>query len=691
MSALLAMGSSNLQSLFHRLRHRSVEYAVSMKQSEESCYKENPLFKAVKQNDMEMLEVLLAAKDVDPLITGPDGETLLHVALLFRHRTLALRLLDAVPAIINIPMTCELYRGETAIHIAIANENVVMVKELLHRGADITARACGSFFLPGKRCQCYYGEYTLSFAACTGNEMIVKLLMDHGASLITQDSLGNTVLHVLVLHPDRVLAVHMYDFLISLVHEGQRRSLEAIRNAQGFSPLKLAAAEGNLAMFNHLMQKRKNIYWNCGPVRSAIYDLTDIDTWGDKNSILEIITSSKNKEARNLIGMTPIKELLHHKWKVYGFKYFIIWTVLYIFYILIFTVCCIMRPLQHVNRLDNATIMGSKQIRDSYESDWDYVRLMGEIITVLGAITIFIMEILYLMKNGPKKYFGNTVTGGPFHAIMMSYGVLVLVIVVLRVLTNDVEVIFMSIALILGWCNIMYFARGFSMLGPFTIMIQKMLFGDLLRFIMFLIIVLLGFSAAFHVAFDSLDSNIFIYFRNYPTTLFTLSQLMMGLKDLPIPNNMNLPAIIIVLYLAYMMFAYLLLLNLLIAMMGDTHFRVANERVELWKAQIAATTVLLESRVPRWLWMRSGIPGRELGLDGDRWYIRIEERKEMSPKRNCARDDDDGGRGESPAKRKMSSTTKNWNIVHKNFANKFSQLHKMQNQPTVAKHSGSMD
>ncbi|XP_078725610.1 transient receptor potential cation channel subfamily V member 5-like isoform X2 [Lampetra fluviatilis] len=622
MSTLLAMGSNNLQSLFHRLRHRSVEYAVSMKQSEESCAKENPLFKAVKQNDMEMLEVLLAAKDVDPLITGPDGETLLHVALLFRHRTLALRLLDAVPAIINIPMTCELYRGETAIHIAIANENVVMVKELLHRGADITARACGSFFLPGKRCQCYYGEYTLSFAACTGNEMIVKLLMDHGASLITQDSLGNTVLHVLVLHPDRVLAVHMYDFLISLVHEGQRRSLEAIQNAQGFSPLKLAAAEGNLAMFNHLMQKRKNIYWNCGPVRSAIYDLTDIDTWGDKNSILEIITSSKNKE-------------------------------------------------------------------DSYESEWDYVRLMGEIITVLGAIAIFITEILYLMKNGPKKYFGNTVTGGPFHAIMMCYSVLVLVIVVLRVLTNDVEVIFMSIALILGWCNIMYFARGFSMLGPFTIMIQKMLFGDLLRFIMFLIIVLLGFSAAFHVAFDSLDSNIFIYFRNYPTTLFTLSQLMMGLKDLPIPNNMNLPAIIIVLYLAYMVFAYLLLLNLLIAMMGDTHFRVANERVELWKAQIAATTVLLESRVPRWLWMRSGIPGRELGLDGDRWYIRIEERNEMSPKRHFARNDD--RRDESPAKRRMSSTTKNWNIVHKNFANKFSQLHKMQNQPAEAKYSGSMD
>lgn len=35
------------------------------------------------------------------------------------------------------------------------------------------------------------------------------------------------------------------------------------------------------------------------------------------------------------------------------------------------------------------------------------------------------------------------------------------------------EEVVMALCLVLGWSNVMFFARGFEMLGPYVIMIQK--------------------------------------------------------------------------------------------------------------------------------------------------------------------------------------------------------------------------
>lgn len=49
-------------------------------------------------------------------------------------------------------------------------------------------------------------------------------------------------------------------------------------------------------MFQHLLQKRKQIMWSLGPITTILYDLTEIDSWGEDQSFLELVVSTKKRE-----------------------------------------------------------------------------------------------------------------------------------------------------------------------------------------------------------------------------------------------------------------------------------------------------------------------------------------------------------------------------------------------------------
>ncbi|CAN0039239.1 unnamed protein product [Lampetra planeri] len=597
--------------------------------------RETPLFTAAKNNDVEAIQMLHKQGNTDLLQRGVLGETALHVAVQCENLGAALALLDAEPTLINEPMTSNLYRGQTALHIAVLNQNVNLVQELLLRGADAeSSRTTGSYFTDKHRKHTHYGEYVLSFAASTGNLELVRLLLQHGARVSAQDSRGNTVLHTLVLQTNRIIACQMYDFILASTQWGEGDVCpESILNHHGYTPLKLAAAKGNVVMFQHLVKRRRVVQWSLGTVTSTLYDLSEIDSWEDDRSVLEIITTSHKREARQILEVTPVKELINIKWTRYGRRYFRMWTMLYMVYIISFSLACIYRPL--MMRRDNATdprddvILVQKPLSESYQTQLDFVRLGGEIISILGAITILLLEIPDMIRIGFSRYFGNIVTGGPFHIIMVCYACLVGLLFVMRLAGAQGESVPMSLALVLGWCYTLFFARGIEMLGSFTVMIQKMLFGDVFRVCWLMFMVLMGFTCAFHLTFQTMNPENWPQWQSFVSVWFTMFQLFLGLLDIPINYDLNTPEIIKILYVFYMIFAFLLMINLLIASMGDTHWRVAQEHDELWRTQVAASTILLERRMPRALWPRIGWFGGGYDLD-KRWFLRIEDRNERA-------------------------------------------------------------
>lgn len=360
--------------------------------------RESPLFWAAKENDLCLLKKLLLDRTCDFRQRGALGETALHVAALYDNLEAAMVLMDAAPELVKEPTMCEPFVGQTALHVAIMNQNVNLVRALLARGASVSARATGTAFHLSPHNHVYFGEHPLSFAACVGSEEMVRLLIEHGADIRAQDSLGNTVLHILVLQPNKTFACQMYNLLLSYDGRGDRRqALDLLPNHQGLTPFKLAGVEGNTVMFQHLMQKRKHIQWTYGPLTSTLYDLTEIDSWGEKVSFLELVVSSKKREARQILEQTPVKQLVSFKWRKYGRPYFCLLGALYVLYIICFTMCCVYRPLKSrsCNRTDarDITVLEQKRLQEAYVTEQDKIRLVGELVTVAGAVIMLFLEV----------------------------------------------------------------------------------------------------------------------------------------------------------------------------------------------------------------------------------------------------------------------------------------------------------
>lgn len=92
-------------------------------------------------------------------------------------------------------------------------------------------------------------------------------------------SLGNTVLHVLVLQPNRMTACHAMDLIMAQDAKMQRSvPLDMVPNMQGLSPLKLAAKEGNIVVREAGWEGSKELHFSCS--HCCLWSFSGISTPG---------------------------------------------------------------------------------------------------------------------------------------------------------------------------------------------------------------------------------------------------------------------------------------------------------------------------------------------------------------------------------------------------------------------------
>ncbi|OWF56105.1 transient receptor potential cation channel subfamily V member 5-like isoform X8 [Mizuhopecten yessoensis] len=554
---------------------------------------------------------------------GTVGESILHLCLLNAsaiHADLSKRLLQAYPKLILDIYTSEEYYGENVLHMAVVNEDPAMVKFLLDKGADVHARCCGRFMCPDDQkdsrsdsldhewvdvCETtnydghvYLGEYPLSFAACLGQEECVRLLVAKGANPNLQDNNGNTVMHMLVIHDKK----EMFDLLRDLGAELD------IKNRQGLTPLTLAAKLARKDMYEHILEKMREVCWIYGNVTCAGYPLRDIDTISSTGEINE-------KSALNLVVYGEVEghldmmdgvvvNLLKEKWKTFvRFRFYRRFAIFAVYFIL-FLVVFLLRPGDDMCPSRTVNMTGAENIT-TVEKDpcyllkvcntEDIVRFTLEALVLIGAIWYLLIAMKEIYHQGFRLFF-TTLKGAPTKAMFLMSCVFVIMMLPGRAACAYIyEDVVGVMAILFTAPYFLFFCRGFPIFGPFVVMIYKMIKGDLFRFVIIYTVFIIGFSQA-----------MYIVFRGIPDTPFSdpaeavMGMFMMSLGEFgdyyESFDNTNYATLGKIVFFVYMIMVTLLLVNMLIAMMGNT-YQLVNETQKEWFRQWAKILLVIEQSV----------------------------------------------------------------------------------------------
>ncbi|XP_045489488.1 transient receptor potential cation channel subfamily V member 5 [Pieris rapae] len=597
---------------------------------------------------------------------GAVGETILHLCLLNATSLLAdlaKRLLRFYPKMINDIYMSDEYYGESVLHMTIVNEDPTMVKFLLDAGADYHERCFGNFMCPEDQKASrsdsfdhewvnvqpdtnyegyvYWGEYPLSFAACLAQEESYRLILARGANPDKQDTNGNTVLHMLVIY-DKVNTFDMaYEVGASL----------NIRNVRNLTPLTLAAKLARTELFFHILNIEREIYWQIGATTCAAYPLGQVDTIDtqtgliSKDSALNLVVFGEKDEHLELLeGM--LIDLLKTKWNTFVKFRFYRQFILFACYFVVSLVCFTLRP-GPPDRPLNSTVVNTTaaSITNSVDAEvatevafgtsdapkesdmegwWEdlteecrlmnfdssqaKVRICTELMLWLGALIYIAAALREARFLGLKMFFENLSTV-PSRVMFLFSCILMVILPSLRLWCADEAEDHLAVIIMLTTAPyFLFFCRGFKTVGPFVVMIYRMVMGDLLRFVCIYLVFVMGFSQAYYIIFLSFDnpntpegvddsvsnpmpSPMESIMAMFLMSLTTFSDYFSAFDRTAHETEAKL------LFVIYMILVAVLLVNMLIAMMGNTYQKIAETRNE-WQRQWARIVLVVERGVP---------------------------------------------------------------------------------------------
>ena len=254
-------------------------------------------------------------------------------------------------------------------------------------------------------------------------------------------------------------------------------------------------------------------------------------------------------------------------------------------------------------------------------------RTFFEGLLVIATLKKARMEYKEISSDGWYAHFAKS-GAAVFENISSATCILVIAVVSMARLTNNTEYSILdrknenavlSIATLAAWINILWFLLGWKATGPFVIMLQKIIVSDVRTFSIIASIFIGAFAQGFNLLRDKKETDpIWVACINNPSCNLTavddvnnthisfthdgvfsrieeLICAMLGEFDLEkYRENSTHPMLATNFVLVYVVLLSVVLVNMLVAKMGDTYTKISDDAQLRWRLEVARMVLSME-------------------------------------------------------------------------------------------------
>ncbi|OWF52232.1 Ankyrin repeat protein [Mizuhopecten yessoensis] len=546
--------------------------------------------------------------------------------------------------------------GNTPFHEAVR----LNCEEVLHTALDIyeNMQRDADINHPNNK-----GETVLHLAASAGFSDCVTRLIFYGADLGRKDNWGDTVLHRLVkaiVDDNSNTALNM-NVVETILQEAVRWScnisnerfpnqnkryfqllqrqavlslINDFKNDKLLSVLGYASKKGCDVFLKRIMTMPEVMYFERhGNVYYDITHLTPMTNGSNKRccgearvqhsvSLIELlVTTDATNHASCVLNITPFRkiEMMYTSTIAWAYAFLMF---LHVAYMSAFTFLGIEMSTKF-RELRNGTLI----------ENTDPILIATFVVVPLEPLIFLLNGVIVLTV---MLYRRNISTSESFIilAVNLTFAILTLAWLVLVGMRDRNHDYVLSVSLCIGWLYSITFTRGFKQIHYFWKMLLSMLTRDVLRFMLVFLFVLLAFSFAFHSLFQISPEIVDSY--TYPfDTMFVVFNTMVGMADifdgnfdaglLSVGRTSTFPKIM---YVIYILFSTIILLNLLIAMMNDSYSNILENQQVLWRVDSIKIGINVENLLPKFPKYFGKVNIRHCKINaeyddsvGERWYL----------------------------------------------------------------------